>query len=143
MRVAKIVLVVWLFCELGLWIREGLGFSLLDTLPFVQRSQPLSAGYDRLALAAIMIGLWGYAMMPKPQPGQQQQQQQGGRFRSGIFLVPLTIIALAALSQRLHSTLRFGDLVGYSRLDLEHRHLALLSLCVFAVLLAIKTLRNR
>ena len=143
MRAAKIVLVVWLLCELGLWIREDQGFSLLDTLPFVQRSQALSPNYDRLALAAILIGLWGYAMLPKPQPGQRQQQQQGGRLRSGVFLVPLTIIGLAALSQRLHAALRFSDLVGYSRLELEHRHLALLSLAVFAVLLAIKTLRNR
>ncbi len=139
MRAAKIVLVVWLLCELGLWIREGLRFSVLDALPFAQRSQYFSPDYEWLALGALLIGLWGYAMIPR----SAAKQQAGSRLRAEILLVPLTIIGLAALSRRYVSTLHFADIVGDPARLTEDRHLSVLCVCVFATLLAVKVFRNR
>lgn len=139
MRAAKIVLVVWLLLELALWIRGGEGFSVIDALPFAQRSESFPQSYEALALWACLIGLWGIAMMPR----REAKQQPGSRFRIGLFLVPLTIIALAALSRRYVSTLHFAEIVGDPGRLLEHRHLALLCVVVFAVVLLIKESRNR
>lgn len=137
MRAAKIIVVIWLLCEVAIWIREGHGVSVLDALPFVSRSQSFSREYDALALGALLIGVFGYLSLPRP-----QQQQGGRRFRTGILLVPLSIIALAMLSRRLHLTIRFSELLGDpSRLS-EHQHLAVLCLAVFAVLLIVKAFRN-
>ncbi|MBP7935820.1 MAG: hypothetical protein KA354_14325 [Phycisphaerae bacterium] len=139
MRAAKIVFLIWLLCELGLWVRGGQGFCVMDTLPFVQRPQSLSPHYEWLAAGAILIGLWGFLMLPRPQAAAQQTR----RFRSELFLVPATIIALALVSERLHTTLSLTDLTGDPNRAIEHRHLAILCLCVYAALLAIKALRNR
>ena len=63
MRAAKTVFMIWLLCELALWIRGGQGFSVFEALPIVQRNHTISPEYDWLALAALMIGLWGYLMI--------------------------------------------------------------------------------
>jgi hypothetical protein len=145
MRAVKIVLVIWLLIELALWIRGGEGFSVIDALPFAQRPQSFPQTYELLASGALLIGLWGYAIMPRAETGQQPQQAPVGkrRFRAGLLLVPLSIIALAALSRRYVSTLHFPDIVGDPARLTEHRHLALLCVVVFAVLLLIKEFRNR
>jgi len=140
MRAAKVILLIWALLELGLWIRHGESFCIVDALPFMQRPESFSRDYDWLALAALLIGLWGYLMLPQP---PLPPTPKGKRFRAGIILVPLTIIGLALLSQRLRSTLSFSGLVNDPGRILEHRHLALLGLAVFAVVLALKALRNR
>ena len=145
MRAAKVILVIWLLCELALWIRGEQGFSVIDALPFAQRPKSFSPDYEWLALGALLIGLWGYAMMRRRKPDQQAQQVPTGRpqLRTSVFLVPLSIIGLAALSRRFHSTLRFSELVGDPARLTEHRYLAVLCVVVFASVLAIAALRNR
>jgi hypothetical protein len=60
------------------------------------------------------------------------------RFRWEIILVPLTILALAWLSNAVRCTLDFRDLfLTHGRLMLE-RYLVLLGLAVVGVLLAVK-----
>jgi hypothetical protein len=142
MRAAKTVIVIWLLCELALWIRDGRGFCVLEALPFVERQEYFSRDYEWFALAALMIGLWGYLMLPR-KTGDQQQQQDPTQFRSSIVLVPLTIIGLALLSRRLTPAVSFGETVGHSGKLLEHTYLAALGVLVVGALLAIKRFRNR
>lgn len=141
MRAAKLVIVIWLLCELAIWIRDGRGFCVLEALPFVERSESFTADYEWFALAALGIGLWGYLMLPRST--DEQKQQDGTRFRTSIILVPATIIGLALLSRRLTPAVSFGETVGYSGKLLEHTYLAALCVLVFGVLLAIKRFRNR
>ncbi len=150
MRAFKIVVLIWLAAQLSLWIRGQEQISLLETLPFVQRRAHLSPEYDWLALGALLIGLWGYLMLRRQLPlippavaRPPQQTQQPGQFRAGLVLVPVAIIFLTLLSRRLALAVRFEDLVGVTPHTLANRHLAMLSVCVFTVLLAIKTLRDR
>lgn len=140
MRAAKVILLIWLLCELALWIRGSHSFCILDALPFAQRPEAFAPSYEWLALAAVMIGLWGYLMLPR---AESAQPLGGGRFRTGAILVPAAIIGLALLGRRFRAAVGFSDLVSDPAKDLEHRHLALLCMGVFAVLLLIKALRNR
>lgn|GEM_PF-3363295 len=140
MRAAKTVIMIWIFCELMLWIRDGRGFCILEALPFVERQDTLSPDYDWFALAALSIGLWGYLMLiSKP---RRKQQPSSTRFRTSILLVPATIIALALISQRITPSLRFAEVVASSNKPLDHAYLAVLSVLVFAVLLAIRRFRD-
>lgn len=139
MRLVKIIIFSWLLLELGLWIRGGRGFCVLDALPFVQRTESFSPQYDWLALAALLIGLWGYCMLPRSAPDPSGAKSPIG---PGILLAPVAVIVLVLVSQRVQSALPFEDVVGNSAQVLEHRYLALLCLCIFAVLLAIKALRK-
>jgi hypothetical protein len=132
-----------------MWIRGGRGFCALDTLPFVERLETFSRDYDWLALAAVLIGLWGYLMLPRRPDGQRQEAQpsQGSspsrpRFRTDLILIPAAIIALALIAQRLKFAVSFADTVGNSPKLVEHIYLAVLCVIVFAVLLVLKWIRN-
>ena len=52
MRAVKTVIAIWLLCALALWIRGDQGFSVLEALPFVQRSGSLSRDYEWFALGS-------------------------------------------------------------------------------------------
>jgi hypothetical protein len=132
-----------------MWIRGGRGFCALDTLPFVERHENLSRDYDWLALAAVLIGLWGYLMLPRHRDGDRREPQPSPdsspsrpRFRSNLIFVPVAIIALALIAQHLRLAMSFGDVVGYSPKLVEHIYLAVLCVIVFAVLLVLKWIRN-
>ena len=140
MRAARTVFLIWLLCELAIWIRAGRGFCVLEALPFVERSDSLSPDYDWFALAALLIGLWGYLLLSR-RTGGEQQQKNGTTFRTGIILVPLTVIGLAWVSRHLRPAVGFAELVGPEKLH-EHVYLAALCVLVFAVLLAIKRFRK-
>ena len=141
MRSAKMVLIAWLLCALALWVRGGESFCVLDGLPFVERPVPFSRDYDWLALAALLIGLWGYFIMPRTRTNNSPQST--GNLRAGLLLVPLTILGLAMLSRGVRSSLRFEQFVNNPDQLLELRHLAVLCIVVFAALLVIKALRQR
>ena len=141
MRAVRTVILIWLLCGLAMWIRDGREFCVLETLPFVERPDSLAREYEWFALLAILIGLWGYLMLP-PTKADDQRQQNGRRFRSGIVLVPATIIALALISQRLTPAVSFADAFVHSGRLLEHRYFAALCVVVVAVLLLIKRFRN-
>ena len=133
MKIAKTILIIWLFAELMLWIRGGQGFSILETLPFVVRREGLSPDYERLALAALLIGLWGFLMVAVRTTGGPPRNPS--RFRTELLWVPATIICMALFSRRVHSALSFADLLNDPERLMDHRHLALLSAGVFGILL--------
>jgi len=140
MRAAKTVIMIWIFFELTLWIRDGHGFCVLDALPFVARDGAVSRDYDWFALAALLIYLWGYLMLASKPRGQQQPTGTG--FRMSILLVPATLVGLALLSQRLTCSRSFAEVVGNSEKLPDHRYLATLCAVLFAALLMIKRFRN-
>ncbi len=140
MRAARIVFIAWLLCMAALLVRGGEGFCALDGLPFVERPVAFARDYEWLALAALLIGLWGYFMMPQ---AQSKTSPPPGGLRTGLLLVPLTILGLALLSRRVRLALRFEQMVDDPGQLLAMRHLAVLCVVVFGILLVIKALRGR
>ena len=61
------------------------------------------------------------------------------RFRWNILLVPLSILALAWLSNSVRCTLDFDDLFPMRGRLVAEKHLALLGLSVLAILLAARS----
>jgi hypothetical protein len=165
MRAARVIVMLWLLWLLAMWIREGRDFCVLETLPFVERQQTLSHDYESLALAAVLIGLWGCLMLahrqnsqrreiqepqeaqepPKSEklPNPQQSSPPRPEFRSSVLLVPTTIITLALITPRLKLAASFADTVGRSPKVMEHTYLALLCVAVFAAVLVIKWMLRR
>jgi hypothetical protein len=143
MRALKIIIAAWLLGMLALWIRGGQGFCITETLPFVHRQQPFSNEYELQAVLAVLMGVWGVWMLSRQSPKTTVPASGQGRFRSEIILVPLGIIALAAISQRITAGRTFSDVIGNPPRSTEHAYLAVLAVVVFGIVLAFKFSKNR
>lgn len=144
MRAVKAIVLIWLVCGLAMWIRGGNSFCILDALPFAKRQEDLSPHYEWLALAAVLIGIWGCLTLAQRQPPAPAvtPSTAGPTFRAGLLLVPAAIIIFALLSRRLSLRVRFEDLFSLWELTLEHRYLAVLCLGVFATVLIYRRYRG-
>lgn len=143
MRALKIIIAAWLLGMLALWIRGGQGFCITETLPFVHRQQPFSNEYELQAVLALLMGAWGVWMLSRQSPKTNAQASSQGRFRSEVILVPLAILALAAISQRITAGRTFTDVIGNPPRATEHAYLAVLAVVVFGIVLAFKFSKNR
>jgi hypothetical protein len=140
-RAVWVIVVVWLLCSLALWVRDGRSFSILETLPFVQRSAPLSSTYEWLALAILAAGLWSGLMLTRERPVSTNPVRNKPPVLI-LVLLPATIVGLALLTARITPAVRFADVVGHRGDLLAHQYLTVLALLVIGVLLAIKWLRS-
>lgn len=142
MRAAKAVLVIWMLCAIALWVRSGQNFSVLDTLPFVERRVALPPDYDWFALAVLATGLWGLVVLTRePSPAVNPPAKKVPIVV--VLLVPVTIVGLALLTARVTLAVSFADLVGHPDNLLKYQYLAILTLLVIAGLLAVKWFRSR
>lgn len=140
MRAAKVVIVIWLLSSIALWIRSGQDFSVLDTLPFVERRVTLPADYDWAALMVLATGVWGGAVLlqrPAPNPATQPKTIS----TAALILVPAAVVGLAMLTSRVVVAVTFADVVGHPNDLLKFQCLAILGLLIIAVLLTIKWFR--
>jgi hypothetical protein len=60
MKAVKIVVACWLLLMLASWVRDGIGFALTETLPFISRQHHFGPAYEYAAVAIIALGIWGY-----------------------------------------------------------------------------------
>lgn len=142
MRALKIILLFWLLGMLAMWIRDGRGFCVAETLPFVERQQHFSRTYELQALIAIVIGAWGVWMLSRRSHKATSQTGGPGRFRSAIIFVPLLIIAIAGISQRIRPGVRVDDLVG-PNWTMQNVYLAVLCIVIYGIVLAFKFFGNQ
>jgi hypothetical protein len=142
MRAVKAVFVIWLLSTLVLWIRSGEDFSILETLPFVERRIALPPDYDWVALAVLATGVWGmFTILGTPPPSTNSPVKTIST--AALILVPMAVVLLALLTARVTLAVGFADVVGQPRDLLKYQCLATLGLGVIAILLATKWFRRQ
>ena len=127
---------------LALWIRGGADYSILETLPFVERRVALPPDYDWAALAVLVAGIWSLTMIHRTPAGRTPGPARTAPVIA-LVLVPAVVVVLATLTERVTLAVRFADVVGQPRDPLKHRCLATLALGVIALLLATRWWRAR
>jgi len=143
MRAVQTIVGIWLLSSLAIWIRGGLGFSILHTLPFVQRPHHLSPHYDAMACIALAMGAWGVLKLASRPRIANPPQTPNGRFRGELIVVPATVIVLAWITARVTPALGFNELIRPSPYPVENAYLAVLAVGVFSAVLAFRWLRNK
>ncbi len=145
MKILKVLIVIWLAAQLSGWVRGGENISLLETLPFVQRQASLSADYELLALAAVVMGTWGMLTLHQrpPRPPMPPGPPATPQFRASLLLIPLAVVAMVFLGRRLALSVRFEDAVGLTSHTLANRHLALLCTAMLAMVVIYRIVRTR
>jgi hypothetical protein len=142
MWAAKAVFVIWLLSALALWVRSGTTFSILETLPFVERRIALPPDYDWAALAVLATGVWGMVKITgTPPPSSSSTPKPIST--AVLILVPIAVVVLALLTARVTLAVGFADVVGQPRDLLKYQCLTILALGVIAALLAVKWFRSR
>lgn len=125
-----------------MWVRSGEDFSILETLPFVERRIALPPDYDWAALAVLATGVWGMVTISRaPLPSTSSPAKTIST--TVLILVPTAVVLLALLTARVTVVVGFADVVGQPRDLLKHQCLATLTLGVITVLLATKWFRSR
>lgn len=144
MRVAKIIFLIWLITSVAIWIRQGQGACIGESLPFVVRSQPLSPRYDLYALALLAIAVVGAFAITSDRSKLPPVVRPRRPSIAVILVVGVgTALALAIFEQRIRPAIHFDQVVGSSGNVEELRYLALLGLCVLVFLLCVRAFRDR
>lgn len=73
MRLFKIVLVTLLLAAIVNWVRQGRGFTILESLPIVGGHEP--GRYDVAAIIMILIALWGIARTARADDERRDEAQ--------------------------------------------------------------------
>jgi len=60
MKMAKVIVLIWIACCLLIWVQGPQRFFILLTLPFITRPYHLPPEYDVLATLMIGCSVWAY-----------------------------------------------------------------------------------
>jgi len=142
MRAARTIIGIWLLASLAIWIRGGLEFSILHTLPFVKRPHLLSPHYEVMASIALAMGAWGLWILAL-RPKAAGAPAPSGRFRGELIVVPTTVIVAAWITARVTPAMEFNELIRPSPFPVENAYLAVLGVGVLSVVLAARWLMKR
>lgn len=144
MRIAKIIFLIWLITAVAIWIRQGQGACIAESLPFVVRSEPLSPRYDLYALALLAIAVAGAFAITSERSKIPPAVRPRRPSIAAILIVGVgTALALAIFEQRIAPAIHFDQIVAPAGDVEELRYLALLGLCVLVFLICVRAFRDR